>query len=700
MAYILYESASTSLSTYDSATDTRWESQSFTPDTTHTLKKVELYGYRDGNPGDVTVEIYASTTDDKPTGSALASTTFDGDSLGTSDDKNWISIVFSTGYMVQAGTKYCIVAKALNGDSDNKVYLGYSTSSIYSDGKRAFSDNSGSNWFPQTTHDFWFKEYADAGAISSTAQLNYDKALVAISYDSLYYESSEGTMSQLAASDGELDGVNLQCNIVSAFQKVFIANKSNLKVADFVNSKLTTSDIGSHPPDKGNVLTGGASGAKMTVDYITALSGSSSIYGNTTTTATFSSGETVTGTDDDGNSISFDLSADEATGPLWYNWTIYGNDSSYGSMPDKATLICNYRGRIVLSGNENNPHQWYMARQGNSWDFNYLALDAQAPVAGNNADAGEIGDVITALIPFKDDVLVFGCSNSVWYLAGDPAAGGAIDSLDTNTGIYGAQSWCIGPEDDLYFWGDNGLYRTILPDKPVCISKTPLPTLVTDESVNPNNYRITMGYDSIRNGILICITKIADGTNSNYFYDINTEGFFPESYPSTCGVYAIHTYNALNPNYKKLVLGCDDGYLRYFKDSAKSDDSGASDTAIDSYCTIGIYAAAKDNKSGKVNSFEIIPGGGGSSGTMTDSDDISYKIYTALTGSKILEDIDAGNRAKVSGTVKGPGNRRNASKKQKIRDRYFAIYLYNNTSGEAWSFEKLLTSLAKKGRNK
>ncbi|GAG84411.1 unnamed protein product, partial [marine sediment metagenome] len=190
-----------------------------------------------------------------------------------------------------------------------------------------------------------------------------------------------------------------------------------------------------------------------------------------------------------------------------------------------------------IAGNPEAPHQWYMSREGHPFDLLYAGQDAQSAVAGNNTDAGEIGDIITALIPCNDDFLIFGAVNSIWFLIGNPCDGGSINEFDLTTGIYGGKSWCFGDAGNLYFWGANGLYKTTVPGKPVCISEIKLPNLVKDlvggEKIDNSTHRITLAYDRDRAGILVCITKVDDGTNSNYFYDLRTEGFFPEDYPTT-----------------------------------------------------------------------------------------------------------------------------------------------------------------------
>ena len=201
-------------------------------------------------------------------------------------------------------------------------------------------------------------------------------------------------------------------------------NGANLKVVDFVNTKLTSEiEITVNIPSHGDILTQDSTNAQMLVDYIYYDSSTSDhyVYGYTFS-GTFNTSNDVKDADANVIITSGNLSAvnEATTMPHWYDWTPYNNDTStYGSLPDKAYLGTLYRGRPVLAGDPAHPYQWYMARQNNPWDWAYVANDAQSPVAGGNADAGETGDIIRALISYKDDYLIFGCASSVWYLSGD-----------------------------------------------------------------------------------------------------------------------------------------------------------------------------------------------------------------------------------------------------------------------------------------
>ena len=501
-------------------------------------------------------------------------------------------------------------------------------------------------------------------------------------------------MSEITAARDVLD-TTLPLSVFEGFGKVFIANISTLQVLDLVNIKAATTAIGSAAlPHHGNLLTGGTSGAQAVVDYVDAAAGSALIYMDKITSTAFTSGETLTGTNDDGNSISFAITSSGQAAPHWYNWTRYANNSAWGSMPARAILGCLYRGRAVLAGNANYPHQWYMSRQGDLWDWNYIANDAQSPVAGQNADAGEIGDIVTALIPRKDDYLLIGCANSIWMIRGDPAAGGTLDELSLTTGIFGSKSWCWDSEDNLYFLGTNGIYRLTIGQQVSLenLTKTTLPAIFADEMLDPTLYRVVMGFDRERFGILICITKLSDGSNSNYWLDLRTGGFFPESYPSAQGAYSLHYYNADDDDYQHLLIGCKDGYIRYFKDTQKDDDG----TTISSEVVFSPQALASDVMfEGRILGATIIAAGGASGGQYGDTDGFTLKFHTGKDAETAAEKALNSATAFLSVAISGGG--RKTKIRQKIAGAY-VVPVIQSIASQTWGFERLAAEVQPIGR--
>jgi hypothetical protein len=557
------------------------------------------------------------------------------------------------------------------------------------------------------------------------------RRIVAAGNSKIYYEDTDvaaGSMIELDTSGYAIDTTD-QLIMFELLQKVFVVNGPKLGVADFVNTKITVTALtANRVPAHGDILTQDQTGGKyayMVVDYVNTAR--TNIYGYAyyaggattfTTTHDITSNNAVG--DMDPNPIPNANISDVTAPPHWYQWTVYptitlsvakygqesGTTKSFGSLPNKAYLGCNYRGRAKLSGDPEHPHQWFTSRQLDPWDWAYIANDAQSPVKGGDADAGEIGDIVRAIIPYKDDYCIHGCATTMWFMAGDPAEGGSINELDLTIGMFGATSWCFDGKGNLYFWGTNGIYKTTIPGMPECISAINLPNLVNDEDVDPSTHRISMAYDRIRNGILICITKLSDGTNSNYWYDLQTDGFFPESYPTSSGPYSLMFYAANNADYRDLLVGCKDGYIRKFNETLKSDnvtadDPGVGTTAIDSYAGFGPLQLAEDPMfQGKITGLNLVTAGGGINGSQSDSDDITCKIYMDKTAETIVEKLSAGSAPNVSKVFRAPGRWRGNTMKQKIRGTYAGIKLGNDTVDESWGFEQLLITAKPAGKVK
>ncbi|KKK68266.1 hypothetical protein LCGC14_2945780, partial [marine sediment metagenome] len=272
-------------------------------------------------------------------------------------------------------------------------------------------------------------------------------------------------------------------------------------------------------------------------------------------------------------------------------------------------------------------------------------------------------DIIRNLAPYKDDYLIFGCASSVWIMFGDPRTGGALRELSLTTGIFGANSYCWDNNNQFYFWGNNGLYRTTIPGNPQCISQFKLPRIVKDEAASPSTHRITLLYDRDRHGIIVAITVLATGANSNYWYDLNIldeqeiGGFFPESYATDCAIYSGVYYDSNTPSLKGLLLGNTDGYIRIFDDTVKNDVVGQTSNAVDSYVCLGpIPMSGVLQREGTLAGIDLTVAGGGVGGSQSDSDDVDFKVYTARTSEQVLERLSANTNPNFAGTFAGPGN--------------------------------------------
>lgn len=179
-----------------------------------------------------------------------------------------------------------------------------------------------------------------------------------------------------------------------------------------------------------------------------------------------------------------------------------------GQVPSDCPFIWLYRDRMGVAGYP--MHQWYMSRQGDphDWDYSISDLDDTGrAVAGNNAEAGLLGDPLRAVVPFADDYLIFGCDASIWVLSGDPTIGGELDNLSRNIGIVDKFAWCWGPKGELIFLSRDGLY--VLPPGASAVPQPLSRPRVPDEllSVNTDLFEVSMAFDPREHGIHLFVTS-------------------------------------------------------------------------------------------------------------------------------------------------------------------------------------------------
>ncbi len=613
-----------------------WRAQSFTVVADHSIDQVDLYLQKVLAPtGNLILEIFAVDDAYKPTGSALATKTIACSAIPAGP--GWVAFVLDASYASSAGIKYAIVIRGPVGDGSNHISWRTDANSSpgYTTGNSITSANAGVVWTLIAANDSLFKEYGDFSVDSVTpVDKTYSRKLVTIANNELWYESAPDTMSELAAAKNDID-VTEPLTIVEAFQKVFIANGTNLKVIDFINTKLTIAAL-TTAPTRGSTVTQ-STGATMIVDFV--KTDKTEIYGYTTS-GTFDTTGTLSGGSMDPEDKVPSVVNQASTTPHWYDWTVYPGGSA-GTMPTSAYLVALYRARVILAGHPSYPHMWYMPKVADPYNWLYSTAPLDAVNGNSPTVSGQVGDIIRTIIVYGDDFLIFGCANSIQILTGDPQSGGSIDEASDKTGIFSFTSWTRDEDGNLYFFGNHGIYLMAGGrSNPVNITKNVIPNFATDWAVNPLTHRVVLAYDAENRGIVIVKTVLADGTCSGYFYSLDTQGFYPISFGNTAdGIYCAFDYNADDPTYRKLLFGCADGYIRKFLGTNKNDDVGdaSSTEPILSYFTTIEPLSQDSDKKGKLTSLTIEMSGGGTGGAFADSDGCSYATYVANDAETVLE---------------------------------------------------------------
>lgn len=371
-----------------------------------------------------------------------------------------------------------------------------------------------------------------------------------------------------------------------------------------------------------------------------------------------------------------------------------------GVAPTFCNLAVNWRARLVLAGDANNPQNFYMSRTDVPTDWNYAATDPSAAVAGNLAAAGQIGEPIVALIPYTDDYFVFGCAHSVWMLQGDLANGGTIVRLSEQMGILGPRAWTKDPDGTIWFIASGGLYKM----NPLLDSYKP-PECVTLGLLNDyfqglgwNTHDVSLAWDADLHYLYIFATPL--GTNSStsstrisgdhLVYDARNGGLWFQRYIApeigpTCSVF----YTGNNtPASRALLLGSWDGWIRLMDQGAFTDDG----STIAASVTLGPYKPNLEQSAliGATIDF----------GTLYPGDPSStWHANAAFLAGPTAFDVTAGipfNAYAVDCFQDG----RQKTFRQRIAGGWFTIYLSNLLSTCYFSFESAILEFDEAGRNR
>lgn len=345
--------------------------------------------------------------------------------------------------------------------------------------------------------------------------------------------------------------------------------------------------------------------------------------------------------------------------------------SAPGSLPSNGAnlprLICTWRGRIVLSGLVGDEQNWFMSAVGNAldWDYGPDPTTMTQAVAGNNAAAGKCPDIINALIPYSDDLLVFGGDHTIYQMTGDPAAGGSIDLVSDVAGMAFGKAWCKDPRGAIFFFGSRGGLYVYAPGQGV----EKLSSKKIDERLSQINLSTTvvkLAWDDRQQYVLIYCTPVAGGSTTHYVYDLRSNAFWMDSFTDTDhSPLSVLSFDGDDPDDRCTILGCLDGHVRKVDTAAKSDDG----EAIDSYVWLGPFQGSAGQI--KLRETRIALGG--------DSGPVSVDIHRGDSPESAFQSkafnsfgVVAGNE--IARSVGGVGQ---------------AIYLKlsNSCAGQSWAYE-------------
>jgi hypothetical protein len=157
---VIFEYYNTGDDGYDYASGAHWHAQTFTPQQAHTITKVKLKLFREGNPTGGHMALRATDASGHPTGANLAVCDFDPATISTNPAGQWYEFTFSSPYALTQGTKYAILLYTDTGSASDR--LGWrkdGSSPTYANGNSEHSANSGTSWTSYPASDMMFEEW-------------------------------------------------------------------------------------------------------------------------------------------------------------------------------------------------------------------------------------------------------------------------------------------------------------------------------------------------------------------------------------------------------------------------------------------------------------------------------------------------------------------------------------------------------------
>lgn len=359
-----------------------------------------------------------------------------------------------------------------------------------------------------------------------------------------------------------------------------------------------------------------------------------------------------------------------------------------GFVPPTQPIICLYRDRLVLAGGSDSPHLWYMSRQGDPLDWDYGAEDVGRAIAGQNSQAGRIGEPITALVPHADNCLVLGCRNSTWILRGDPAYGGQIDNLSRSIGFVDKHAWCYVPSVSsdssvIAFLSLDGLY--LLPagcgtSEPVSMSRERLPEELL--YVDAKLVEVQLAYDLLHRGIHIYLTKKDSGQTTHWWFDWESKGFFQVSLPTNYEPLIVCEYAGYSAEDSAVLLGGRTGKIcRYHV----AHDKDYGNNAITSYVDYGpiVLGDQTNYVDGIVAETQVMLG--------QDSADALLEIRTGKTA----EQANSATASWAAAMRKDLNHTRHPRRRGNA-----AMLRLSNAESLPWSVESISLRIEQGGRNR
>jgi len=268
-----------------------------------------------------------------------------------------------------------------------------------------------------------------------------------------------------------------------------------------------------------------------------------------------------------------------------------------GTIPLRCSLIEFWNGRACLSGDPDNRHLLHMSASGDprNWDlFPPTPTSIQAVTITTMPQIGGVADIINSMCPYSNDLLILFGDHTISLVRGDPAAGGSVDQVTSSIGGSFGRCWCVGPQGEVYFFGSRGGLYAMNPygGEIKNIGRDRIDRRLVD--VNLEDYYVQLLYDHEHHGVLVMVMPfdVGGAEVEHWFVSVKHGGFWPWKFADTdVQPTAACVFDADDPDDRTILIGSEDGYVRYMDRTATVDQGTSTTSGIDAYATMGPLVA-------------------------------------------------------------------------------------------------------------
>ena len=257
-----------------------------------------------------------------------------------------------------------------------------------------------------------------------------------------------------------------------------------------------------------------------------------------------------------------------------------------GRIPERALLAVSWLNSLVLGRPADSPTELFGSKTGDLYDWDTAPAIQKATSAWRLQNrAGAQADPITCLIDARDDLLILGGERSMSRVSGHPNLGGRPDNISNQMGIL-FDAWTRDTEGNIYvvtttlevyIITEGGGMKSISGAR----MREPL------QAIDLSKYRLKLAWDARREMLLVFPVPWASGDltvlRTGYVWYRPTDGWFTMDW-ATAELQPTTAYAARGDTaaVRELLLGCKDGWLRFFDASIAYDEAAdASKKRID-----------------------------------------------------------------------------------------------------------------------